>query len=96
MHSQPHHLTQNTHIAQSTQSTNTKYTQKWNQQLLIPFVVAFKLPHSWKLEPTKHNFELCVQKKIMENNNQNQGIEKQMGVKNQKTSWKRHDLQMNT
>jgi len=53
---------------------------------LIPFVVAFKLPHSWKLEPTKHNFELCVQKKIMENNNQNQGIEKQMGVKNQKTS----------
>jgi hypothetical protein len=32
----------------------------------------------------------------MKNNNQNQGIGKQVGVKNQKTSWKRHDLQMNT
>jgi hypothetical protein len=53
---------------------------------LIPFVVAFKLPCSWKLEPTRHKFGLCVQNKITENNNQNQGIEKQVGVKNQKTS----------
>jgi hypothetical protein len=37
-----------------------------------------------------------VQKKITESKNQNQGIEKQVGFKDQKTSWKRHDLQMNT
>jgi hypothetical protein len=53
---------------------------------LIPFVIAFKLPCSWKLEPTKHKFGLCVQKKIMKNNNQIQAIEKQVSVKNQKTS----------
>jgi hypothetical protein len=58
-------------------------------QLLIPSVVAFKLPCSWKLEPTRHKFGLCVQKKIMENNNQNQGIEKQVGIKNQKNKLKK-------
>jgi hypothetical protein len=45
---------------------------------LDSFVVAFKLPCSWKLEPTRHKFGLCVQNKILENNNQNQGIEKQV------------------
>jgi hypothetical protein len=53
---------------------------------LILFVVAFKLPCSWKLEPTKHKFGLYVQKKITESKNQNQGIEKQVGFKDQKTS----------
>lgn len=54
-----HHPTQNIHIAHNLQVLNTspknETNSSWN---LICFVVAFKLPCSWKLELAKHIFGL--------------------------------------